>query len=348
EEFAFGGPQTAESMTSAVAPYMIGDFFLCNGQIIFVAKGAAAGLGTFQAPIPCAAGRAKISDDNCVLPVDRVSFLGDHFDNAIQLTTPTVHALDVNRYTPGFEKTFLDGNASLELRIPFADTQNSDLFLDNSGREEATEFGDMVLVLKALAYRDATVAFGGGVGFVLPTAPDARIFTDGQSQPLFTIDNSAFHLQPFLALLYTPSDRLFFQTFIEFDLDTTGNHVEQLDVGRIGTLHDQDLFQADLQLGYWWYRDPTARYLTGVAPTMEYHYTTTIQNASIVTAGARNGDFIFGSPANRLDIHNLTLGVELQIGPRALLNIAAVLPLNGNNDNRQFDSEYFIQFNRFF
>jgi hypothetical protein len=30
------------------------------------------------------------------------------------------------------------------------------------------------------------------------------------------------------------------------------------------------------------------------------------------------------------------------------LNIAAVLPLNGNNDNRQFDSEYFIQFNRFF
>jgi hypothetical protein len=328
---------------------MIGDFFAGNGQIIFMPKlGPSAG-GSALAPIPSAAGRAKISDDNCVLPVDRVFFLYDHFDNAILFESPVVHALDVNRYTPGFEKTFLDGNASIELRIPFADTQNNDVFLRGDGMEEATEFGDMVLVLKGLAYRDAALAFGGGVGFGLPTAPDSRIFVDSQAPPLFTIKNGAFHVIPFLGLLYTPSDRLFFQTFLEFDIDTTGNHVEQLDVGRIGTLRDQNLLQTDLQLGYWWYRNPSARYLTGVAPTIEYHYTTTLQNASRVVGGIDGGQFVFTSPANRLDIHNLTLGLQLQIGPCALLNIAAILPLNGTkSDNRQFDSEYFIQFNRFF
>lgn len=328
---------------------MIGDFFAGNGQIIFVPKlGSEGEVGGVLGPIPGAVNRAKISDDNCVLPVDRVFFLYDHFDNAILFQSPMVHALDVNRYTPGFEKTFFDGNASIELRVPFADTQNTDVFLNGEGAEEATEFGDMVLVLKGLAYRDSAVAFGGGVGFGLPTAPDSRIFVDSQSQPLFTIDNNAFHVIPFVGLLYTPSDRLFFQTFLEFDIDTTGNHVEQFDVGRIGTLRDQDLLQTDLQLGYWWYRDPSARYLTGVAPTIEYHYTTTLQNASRVAGIVDGGQFLFTSPANRLDIHNLTLGLELQIGPRAVLNIAAILPLNVNNDNRQFDSEYFIQFNRFF
>ncbi|HKD36645.1 MAG TPA: hypothetical protein VKB78_07585, partial [Pirellulales bacterium] len=150
---------------------MIGDFFAGNGQIILGSELGAAKEGVVLAPIPGAANRAKISDNNCVLPVDRVFFLYDHFDNAILLERPEVHALDVNRYTPGFEKTFFDGNASIELRIPFADTQNADVFLEGAGAEEATEFGDMALILKGLAYRDAEVAFGGGVGFGLPTGP---------------------------------------------------------------------------------------------------------------------------------------------------------------------------------
>jgi hypothetical protein len=351
DELAFRGLPTAESAANAISPYMIGDFFAGNGQIVFMSKyGAANGGKIVLGEIPSAggSGRAKISDDNSVLPQDRVFFLFDHFDNAILIPTPTPHALNVNRYTPGFEKTFFDRNASFELRIPVLDTQNSDLFLGGDGREEATEFGNLEAVLKALAWHDDVVTFGGGIGFNLPTAPDARIFDADRTKPLFTIDNGAFHVQPFIGLLYTPSDRLFFQTFLQFDLDATGNHVEQLGVGRVGTLRDQDLLQTDMQLGYWWIRDPSARYLTGLAPTIEYHYTTTLQNAGIVAAGTNGGQFFFGNTANRLDIHNLTLGVEMLIGPRALLNIAGVVPLNGNNANRQFDSEIFIEFNRFF
>lgn len=335
---------------SPVAPYMIGDFFAGNGQIVFMRKGPAGPGGVVLGPIPSAggSGRAKISDDNSVLPVDRVFFLYDHFDNAILLTQPTLHALNVNRYTPGFEKTFLDKNASIEMRFPFADGQNSDVFLDGGGREEDTEFGNMEAVLKVLLYNDHELAFGGGMGFNLPTAPNARIFITDAAQPLFTINNGSFHVQPFLGLLYTPDNRWFFQTFMQFDIDTTGDRVDQLDVGRIGTLRQQNLLETDLQLGFWWIRNPQARYITGIAPTIEYHYTTTLQNASLVAGGTSDFGFLFGNQANRLDIHDLTLGVEVQIGPRALLNIAAVIPLNGNNDNRQFDSEIFVQFNRFF
>jgi hypothetical protein len=350
EEFALGGLPSTESGANAVAPYMIGDFFAGYGQIFLFSKDSANPGRQFIGQIPSAggSGRAKITDDNSVLPEDRVFFLYDHFDNAILIPVPSPHALDVNRYTPGFEKTFFDRYASFELRIPFADTQNSDVFLGGDGREEATEFGNLEAVLKMLVWRDDAVAFGGGIGFNLPTAPGARIFEAEQSQPLFTIDNNAFHVQPFLGLLYTPSDRLFFQAFLQFDIDATGNHVEQRDVGRVGTLYDQNLLQTDLQLGYWWFRDPSAHFLTGLAPTIEYHYTTTLQNAKLLAAGTPDSTFVFGNAANRLDIQNLTLGVEMLIGRRALLNVAAVVPLNGNNANRQFDSEIFVEFNRFF
>jgi hypothetical protein len=350
DEFAIGGLPSTESGANAVAPYMIGDFFAGNGQIFLFSKDSANQGRRLVGQIPSAggSGRAKITDDNCVLPEDRVFFLYDHFDNAILIPTPSPHALDVNRYTPGFEKTFFDRYASFELRIPFADTQNSDVFLGGDGREEDTEFGNLEAVLKMLAWRDDVVAFGGGIGFNLPTAPGARIFEAQQSQPLFTIDNNAFHVQPFLGLVYTPSDRLFFQAFLQFDIDATGNRVEQRDFGRVGTLYDQNLLQTDLQLGYWWFRDPSARYLTALAPTIEYHYTTTLQDAKLIAAGTPDSTFVFGNAANRLDIQNLTLGVEMLIGRRALLNIAAVVPLNGNNANRQFDSEIFVEFNRFF
>ncbi len=58
-------------------------------------------------------GRTKISDDNSPLPRDRVIFNYDYFDNA-QLTSTGVN---VHRFSPGFEKTFFDQMASIEVRV---------------------------------------------------------------------------------------------------------------------------------------------------------------------------------------------------------------------------------------
>lgn len=336
---------------------MIGDFFAGDGQIVFLANvtsGKPVPKVVGQIPSAGGTGRAKISDDNSVFPEDRVFFLYNNFDNAILVPAPSPHALEVNRYTPGFEKTFLDRNASVELRIPFANTQSSNVFLAG-GKDEDVEFGNLEATLKFLLWRDPTWAFATGVGFNMPTAADAKVFPVAQTQvlaaarPLFTIENNAFHVQPYFGALWTPDDRLFVQAFAQFDIDTNGNHVQQLNVGDVGSLYDQNLFQVDIQAGFWWYRNPQAPYLTGVAPTIEFHYTTTIQDAKIVGAATDSGTYLFGNTANRLDIQNLTVGLELFIGPRATLNIAGVLPLNApNSPSRQFDQEIFVQFNRFF
>ena len=72
-EFASADLQTAESTTYAVAPYMIGDFFVGNGQIIFFSKIASNPGRRLVGQIPSAGGstRVKISDDNSVIPAAR-------------------------------------------------------------------------------------------------------------------------------------------------------------------------------------------------------------------------------------------------------------------------------------
>lgn len=351
-EFAFSGLSDVTAPTNGDAPYMIGDFFIGSGQIVFVGKPSGNEMRTGvvgQIPSAGGSGRAKISDDNSVFPEDRVFFFYNYFDNAILIPSPVEHALDVNRYTPGFEKTFWDRNASIEMRIPFAGTQASDVYL-GGGKDEDLEFGDLELVLKVLLWKGDYFAAAGGLGFNAPTAAPVRVFENASATPIFTIDNDSFHLLPYFGVLYTPSENLFVQTFVEFDIDTNGNEVKRpIANGDVGTLRDQNLLQVDVQTGVWLWREPSARYITGLAPTVEFHYTTTINNAKFVTVPTLNGPYVLGNTANRIDIHNLTLGVELLLGSKSTLNIAAVVPLDKpTSDNRQFDSEYFVQFNRFF
>ena len=259
-EFAFAGLPTGESAPTAVAPYMIGDFFAGQGQIVFRPFESPMQRSEFAAQIPAAGGtgRVKISDDNSVLPTDRVFFLYNYFDNAILVSSPTTHLLDVNRYTPGFEKTFWDGNGSLELRLPFASTQDSDIAIFGDGKNQDEEFGNLQATLKFLVWRNADWAVAAGLGFNTPTASDVRVFDDFSAQPALIIKNDALHVQPYVGFLYTPNDRLFVQMFVEFDVAANGNRVDLRDVGDIGTLYDQNLFQTDLQIGYWWYRDASA------------------------------------------------------------------------------------------
>jgi hypothetical protein len=350
-EFALGGSAGdlgAASAPNSVAPYMIGDFFVGSGQIVF----SAASTGNFTkviSQIPSAGGtsRIKISDDNSILPVDRVFFLYNYFDNAILIPSPQPHAIDVQRYTPGIERTFWDHMASIDVRMPFASTQNSDIFLDGSGADKNTEFGDMEVTLKFLLWHTDDVSIAAGVGLNLPTAPDVHVFA-AQGQPAtFTIENNAFHVQPYIGVLIKPNDQLFVQMFEQFDVDTNGNRIDQKGVGPIGTLRDQTLLYTDIQVGYWMYRNPQAPYITGIAPTVEYHYTTTTENARFVTSQGIS-TFTFGNTDNRLDIQNLTMGVQFLIGGNSTLTIAGVVPLERPSSDRQFDSEAFIQFNRFF
>src|SRR5262249_26826731 len=108
--------QATDIAPNSVAPYMIGDFFICTGQIIFTESNPTGkpGQGIVLGDIPSAGGtaRVKISEDNSPIPADRLFFLYNFFQNAIQLPTPTTHYIDIDRYTFGAEKTFFDGQGS--------------------------------------------------------------------------------------------------------------------------------------------------------------------------------------------------------------------------------------------
>src|SRR5262249_42111838 len=122
---------------------------------------------------------------------------------------------------------------------------------------------------------------------------------------------------------------------------------------------EQTLMQLDWGAGYWLLRDPSRTWITGIAPSLELHYTTTLQNASVVTLP---GDPLFqidpnnprrliqeqpprvGNLRNRVDILDLTVASTFLISNRATLATGFSFPLKRDSD-RTFDWEFQLQFN---
>jgi len=106
---------------------------------------------------------------------------------------------------------------------------------------------------------------------------------------------------------------------------------------RVGRYNDQPLGLMDLKVGYWLYQNPDARWVKGIVPTCELHYTTTLRNTDSV-GGVSN-------PFNRMDLVDLTAGVHILLGEKAVLTVAGAAPLR-TQENRVFDAEAMVQFNR--
>jgi hypothetical protein len=289
------------------------------------------------------AGRTKISDDNNPLPRDRVIVNYDYFDNA-QLSSQGV---PVHRFSMGFEKTFFDQRASIEVRVPFASTANNDFFVDGVNGGGHVEFGDINITLKALLYGGPVLNVAAGLGIATPTADDLRIFL-ANGTPLARINNDAVVLTPYFAFLLTPTDRWFFQNWYEFSFDANGNEVlanpDFTGLRGVGRLNDQGLFQVDAQLGYWLYRSTGGSgWLRGLAPFLELHYNSTMGRADAIAAGA----LTIGDPRSHLDELNLAAGFSAQVGDGLLVSVGAVAPLKGHED-RTFDWQIGIHASWFF
>ena len=247
----------------------------------------------------------------------------------------------------GFEKTFFDQRASIEVRVPFASTASSDLVADGTNGGGHAEFGDVNITLKALLYGGPVLSVAAGLGIATPTADDLRVsLADGT--PLARINNDAVILTPYFAFLLTPTDRLFFQNWYEFSFDANGNDVlanpDFTGLRGVGRLNDQALFQLDAQLGYWLYRSATpSGWLRGLAPFLELHYNSTMGRGDAVTAGA----LTIGDRGSHLDELNLATGFSAQLGDDFLLSVGAVAPLKGHED-RTFDWQVGIHGSWFF
>ena len=348
----------------ASVPNMFGDLGMATA-IIDVKRGAD-GTAGFSADVdlPTAGGsrRVKIAENDSPIPVDRVFFNYNHFHNVFQLSEqlsfppglpPTIRQVSIDRYTVGVEKTMADGQYSVELRLPFNGTYDEQL---QTVGVDGRNIGNLALVFKSLLYSDEALAIGAGLGLDTPTGGDT-IGRIGQTNIRF--NNQALHVLPYIGFLVAPgdptwgwNDGLFLSGFAQIDIATDGNSVNLLAPGAptaqsLGKFNEQNLAFLDLGLGYWLYRNPYAERLTGLSVVSELHYTTSLQNSDVLALNLGGGAITVASRGNRFDVLNGTIGVQMLMFELSSLRVAGVFPLR-SEDQRFFDSEVQVQFNRRF
>jgi hypothetical protein len=223
---------------------------------------------------------------------------------------------------------------------------------------------------------------------------DYDYFADPMSNPLdvnllptvqrlrtFEIKNQIFSASPFLAALVTPNNWFFAQGFLECDIPLNKNDYRftqqftsnlsptsptnpdgfsSIPFSQRGRIGEQTLLQADLGLGCWVWRNCEAWLLSGLAPTVELHYTTTLDNADIQVLPTDPNTFsivgskpvpephpTIGNLRNRVDILDMTVGATALFSDRATLAAGVAFPLRGSS-NRTYDWEFQLQFNYYF
>lgn len=300
-------------------------------------------------------GRVKLSDNNSALPQDRIFFDYNYFHNV----PLHVSGVDVNRFTPGFEKTFTDPFtnvlSSIQVRVPMATTLDSNVVADGPTNFDKFEMGNLNIALKTLLYEDAALTAAAGLGISLPTGDDLSVVTTNGTH-LVEVKNEAVHLTPFLAALVTPNDWFFAHAFLSFDFDLNGNAVS-LDQATIdftnatithkltpaGQWNDQTFMFVDLSAGAWLFRDDSITdSLSGLALTAELHYAKSVSDADSV----QRDNFIIGDPSADLDLLNATVGSHIRLGLFTTWTLGYSVPLT--SADRVFDGEFRTFINRNF
>jgi hypothetical protein len=272
-----GGTPSGGAETGGFNPAMFGDQLHGTSSSSNLRNGTAALIGR---------GSFKIADNDSPLPTDRVFINYNYFDRINNgAGEPTSN---LNREVIGFEKTFLNGNASFEMRLPFLQLNNAPEGASSSS------VGDITFVGKWAVINDRETGNVLSVGLAVTAATGDSL---GDGIPHSTL------IQPFMGYLIN-GDRFFVHGFSALVFSTEGS--------------DSTLWLNDLGIGYWVYRDPNAGCLTGFVPTLEGHLLTPLTHQ-----GAANGGipdiFTFTGGLNAVFRGNSTLGCALAVpvtGPR--------------------------------
>jgi hypothetical protein len=351
------------STSLASVPNMFGDCGMTTANVTIINANGRITAGEFMLPMVGGARTAKIAENDIAMPVDRIFFGYNHYTDIFQMREqvafpPGAPGLfrqePIDRYTMGVEKTFFDAWTSVELRMPFNGSFNATL--PSLGVANGN-VGNLAVILKGLLYRGPNMGIGAGLGIDTPTGSDtvARLGTVN-----LRFQNQATHLLPYLGFLYAPGDPqwgwgngLFMTGFLQVDVAANGNTIQFVDpatAGRtsLGKYNEQNLLFADLSVGYWLYRDSYAPRWTGLAVVGEVHYTTSLQDPDVVAGAAGGTGAVITNTSNRFDIVNGTIGVQALMFDASSLRVAGVFPMGSRQDQRMFDAELQVQFNRRF
>jgi len=280
-------------------------------------------------------GHNNFFDNGSPVPHDRVYFFYNHIGDFQGLGA----AFDINRYVFGVEKAFCDNLFSVELRVPFAGTADSNQIAGQGLSVDHAEFGNLGLALKAAVCRTSDFLVSVGLGLSFPTADDSHMFLNGLS--VIAIQNHAVLLEPLLGIAWAPCNRLYAQLGLQFELDPSGNPVRALTIDgtpyRAGTLRDQDYAFLSGALGYWVYQNSNS-WLSGVALQGELHYDASFGSQHSV----QDGNVMISDLSSHIDVLNGTAGVICNFGQRAGLSLGVSFPLTGE---RLYDWNLIAQLN---
>jgi len=267
---------SSRSRSLSSLPEMFGDIFGSFASLgVFNPQQNGPGGGTvFDIPGAGGSRRVKVAENNRSLPTDRLIFVYNHFHNAGSFlaggVTPVLNDYPIDRYTFGVEKTFFDEQWSLEVRLPFTGFNGAG-GVGPSGPTavDGGNIGNLSLILKHVVAESDDGVFAVGLGLDAPTGSDS-IATIGANQLAF--ENQAFHLLPFLGASLMASESCFVNFFAQLDLALNGNTVELTDFAgarSIGKFNEQNLLYLDLGFGHWFFHDPDAERVTGLAGLVE-------------------------------------------------------------------------------
>lgn len=329
----------------------------------FLALNEQTGVITQANPAFANVGVVKAAEGSSPIPRDRVFMFYSFFED---VPLGSAGGIGVNRFTPGFEKTFMDGRMSFEGRFPFASTLDSDFNFTTGFSNDTShiEFGDILLGVKSLVATGDTWAVSAGMQVSIPTADDLKfLFTDTAASgtgsntstgEFLRIENDTVHILPMMSGAWAPSDRLFLMGFLQLDFDTSGKTVlldtrplqPSTSLQQIGTFNDATFLYADITAGYWMTKDPpeSVRLLTGFAPMIELHYNRSLTETDQINFNQNNTEFArVGRGGEHIEFLNLTVGGVFQFKHNSYLSLGFSTPIAGGTDT-EFDGEFRAQF----
>jgi hypothetical protein len=196
---------------------------------------------------------------------------------------------DLNREVFGFEKTFLDGYASIEVRMPVLQLNSP---LNGFG---SNDIGDLTIIGKYafILDRDSGNVLSAGLAVTAPTGP--RI-------PTIDGNLNSTYVQPWFGYIWN-ADRFFIQAFHSVVIPTDSR--------------DVTLLFNDIGLNYWLYRNNDSRFLSFIVPMAEVHVTTPLDH--------RDANGAIYVP----DIVDLTGGVHFGLFRNTTLSLGVATPVTG-------------------
>lgn len=202
-------------------------------------------------PVPGRYSGISIVDNDSPRPTDRVYFNYSYYDGIGTQLNPGLGNITMNRPMLGFEKTFLNGDASIGMRLPF-------IQLNGPPGVGADAVGDLSVLSKYAFVNDPYGnVLSAGLIVTVPTGPAGGILVDGTEVPHSTL------FQPWVGFVQV-FDRAYVQGITALIVPTDGR--------------DTTLWGNSLGVGYWLYQAAGDRLVQGIIPVAEVHVRTPFNN----------------------------------------------------------------------